>query len=93
MAMRAAWSAGALRGAGLRLRPGPGAAGGVVIWVINARCAAYTVAGGSEGTKDAMRRLTRASANLGDVDEDGKVHAKWAWRRVRWWRRGRSEGC
>jgi len=42
--------------------------------------------------KEAISRLMSARANLRDVDELGKVDAKWAWRRVRWWRSERSEG-
>jgi hypothetical protein len=42
------------------------------------------VLGGSDGKNDAMRRLRIARANFGDVDEEGKVNAKRAWRSVRW---------
>jgi hypothetical protein len=86
MAASVAWRAGVPSGAGLVLEASLYEGGGVVIRVINARCASYTVPGGSEGTNEAMRRLRIARANFGDVEEEGKVNAKWAWRSVRWWR-------
>lgn len=48
---------GAPSGAELVLAAVLGKRGSVIIWVINARRASYTVPGGSEGTNDAMRRL------------------------------------
>jgi hypothetical protein len=93
MAVSVAWRAGAPGGAGLVSMAELDEGGGAVIWVINARCASYTMPGGSEGTNDAMRRLRIARANFGDVEEEGNVTAKWAWRSVRWWRSDRSEGC